>query len=131
MKAIKIGDRLNGVESNGEVKILLPLTKENIEKLKGKISPEAFINEAIDFFSKRDYLEERLNQMQQEIEYLKGNIKTNAKIQPITTIETKKTEEETTFVTDVNMNTERENTKDNEDENKELLLGMLAAYDED
>jgi hypothetical protein len=130
MKAVKISNTLSGVEYNGTIKFLTTLTKESFELLRTRPFPESDINEAIIFFYKKDYLEEKLNQMQDKLDRLEGNGQILSSYQPITKREAEITEEEIVFIPDVSLDKNKEE-KRNEDENRDLLLGILGALEED
>jgi hypothetical protein len=141
MKSIKISNTLSGVEDDGTIKILTTLTKESFEWLRMRPFPEADINEAIIFFTKKKDIEEKFNLMQEELYSLNRGGQLFASYQPTITKEDKIigagiteadiTEVEVTNIVDVDKVTHNKNDASNEDENKNLLYGILDALEDE
>lgn len=135
MNAVKISNTLSGIENNGTIRILTTLTKESFEVLKGKPFPDACINEAIEFYDKKKEIEEKLNQMQDEINSLKRGGQFSS-YQPQTTkenenAEVRNSEVEVTNIVNVKKNAISKSAQNDENENRDLLLGMLDALEEE
>ena len=136
MKSVKVSNTLNGIESSGTIKILTTITKVSYEILKEKPFPDAYINEAIEFLDKKKTIEERLNQMQDELNSFKRGGQFFPSYQSEVTKEAENAEAENVEVevpniVDVEKNTQSKKTVDDEEINKILLAGMLGALEED
>jgi uncharacterized small protein (DUF1192 family) len=129
MKSVKVSNSLNGIESSGTIRILTTLTRKSFEILKEKPFSDAYINEAIQFHDKKDAIEERLNQMQNEIERLKREYQKGEVNYPAQSINA------LTEIKEVIKNKVepiiKEETKSIEEENKSLLLGLIGNLDDE